>query len=152
MAATDVISTSLERNWGMVDRALEGLDDAILARQPNEESNSIAWLLWHMNRVVDRFINDRFQSKPQIWIEAGWHQRFSMDGDPETTGMGWTQAQIAQWKPPSKDVLVGYFEAVKTSAREYVNALTAEGLEASITVPPANEARPISDMLGAVWI
>ena len=26
MAATDVISTSLERNWGMVDRALEGLD------------------------------------------------------------------------------------------------------------------------------
>ena len=150
MAASDVISTSLERNWGMVDRALEGLDDAVLARQPNEESNSIAWLLWHMNRVVDRFINDRFQSKPQIWIEAGWHQKFSMDGDPETTGMGWTQEQIAQWNPPSKDVLVGYFEAVKTSAREYLSGLTDEGLAGSITVPPANEARPLSDMLGVL--
>ena len=150
MAATDVISTSLERNWGMVDRALEGLDDAILARQPNEESNSIAWLLWHMNRVVDRFVNDRFQSKPQLWIEAGWHQRFGMDGDPEVTGQGWTVAQIAQWDTPSKDVLVGYFEAVKTSAREYVSALTDEGLAASITVPPANEARLISDMLGVL--
>lgn len=150
MAATDVISTSLERNWGMVDRALEGLDDAILARQPNAESNSIAWLLWHMNRVVDRFVNDRFQSKPQIWIEAGWHQKFNMDADPEVSGMGWTLEQIAQWNPPSKDVLVGYFEAVKTSAREYLSALTDEGLAASVTVPPANEARPISDMLGVL--
>ena len=48
MAATDVIKTALERNWGMVDRALEGLDDATLARQPNANSNSVAWLLWHM--------------------------------------------------------------------------------------------------------
>jgi uncharacterized damage-inducible protein DinB len=150
MAATDVISTSLERNWGMVDRALEGLDDAILARQPNEDSNSMAWLLWHMNRVVDRFVNDRFQSKPQIWIEAGWHQRFGMDADAETTGMGWTKSQTAEWKPPTKEILVGYFEAVKTSAREYVSALTDEGLAASITVPPANEARAVSDMLGVL--
>lgn len=150
MAATDVISTSLERNWGMVDRALEGLDDAILARQPNEASNSIAWLLWHMNRVVDRFINDRFQSKPQIWIEAGWHEKFGMENDPEVNGMGWTQDQVAQWKPPSKDVLVGYFEAVKTCAREYLKGLDEEALSASINVPPANEPRAVSDMLGVL--
>ena len=150
MAVTDVISTSLERNWGMVDRALEGLDDAILARQPNDQSNSIAWLLWHMNRVVDRFVNDRFQSKPQIWIEAGWHQKFGMDDDPETTGMGWSEAQIAEWKPPGKDVLVGYFEAVKTSARAYLNGLDEEALAASINVPPANEPRLVSDMLGVL--
>ena len=49
MSATDVISTSLERNWGMVGRALEGLDDAVIARQPNDDSNSIAWLMFHMN-------------------------------------------------------------------------------------------------------
>ena len=150
MASTDVISTSLERNWGMVDRALEGLDDATLARQPNEDSNSIAWLLWHMNRVVDRMVNDRLQSKPQIWIEGGWHQRFGMDGDGETTGQGMTKSETAVWKPPTKDVLVGYFEAVKISAREYLSALDDEGLEGSITVPPANEARAISDMLGVL--
>lgn len=53
----------------MVDRALEGLDDAILAQQPNSDSNydsnSVAWLLWHMTRVVNTFINSRLQSKPQ---------------------------------------------------------------------------------------
>lgn len=150
MAATDVISTSLERNWGMVDRALEGLDDAIITRQPNEDSNSIAWLLWHMTRVVDRLVNDRLQSKPQIWIEAGWNQRFGMDGDAETTGQGMTKAETAEWKSPAKEVLVGYFEAVKTSAREYLSALNDDGLEGSIVVPPANEARLISDMLGVL--
>ncbi len=45
MAATDVIKTSLERNWGMVDRALEGPDDATLSSQPNDQSNSIALLV-----------------------------------------------------------------------------------------------------------
>ena len=57
----------------MVDRALEGLDDAILAQQPNANSNSVAWLLWHMTRVVDTFVNSRLQSKPQLWVQDGWH-------------------------------------------------------------------------------
>lgn len=150
MAASDVISTALERNWGMVDRALEGMDDAILTQQPNDDSNSIAWLLWHMNRVVDRLINDRLQSKPQAWTESGWHQRFGMDSDPEVTGMGWTKEQVAQWAPPSKEVLVGYFEAVKASARAYLKGLSEDALAASISVPPANEPRPVSDMLGVL--
>ena len=150
MAATDVIATSLERNWGMVERAIEGMDDAMLARQPNAQSNSIAWLLWHMNRVADRFINDRLQSKPQIWLEAGWNQKFGMDTDPEVTGMGWSEEQIAQWNPPSKDVLVGYFQAVKTAALGYIRAMSDQDLAATIKVPPDNEARAVSDMLGVL--
>ena len=150
MAATDVISTSLERNWGMVGRALEGLDDAIIARQPNEDSNSIAWLMFHMNRVVDLFINERLQSKSQVWIEAGWHQKFGMDGDPSVNGQGWTKEQLAEWNPPAKEVLVGYFEAVKECAREYLNALTDDDLAGSVMVQPANEARAVSDILGVL--
>ncbi len=88
MAATDVIKTSLERNWGMVDRALEGLNDATLAQQPNANSNSVAWLLWHMTRVVDTFVNSRLQSKPQLWVQDGWHQKFGMNDDPGQTGQG----------------------------------------------------------------
>ena len=50
MSATETGLTALERNWAMVDRALEDLDDGIIAARPNEDSNSIGWLLWHMNR------------------------------------------------------------------------------------------------------
>ena len=59
MAATDVISIALERNWSMVDKAIESLSDEALTRQPNDQSNSAAWLLWHMNRVVDNMIQTR---------------------------------------------------------------------------------------------
>ncbi len=41
----------------MVESALEGLDDNLLARQPNGQSNSAAWLPWHMTRVVDALCN-----------------------------------------------------------------------------------------------
>ena len=78
MAASDVISTALERNWGMVDNAINSLSDDDLTRQPNDQSNSAAWLLWHMNRVVDNMIQTRLQSKRQLWALDGWHQKFGM--------------------------------------------------------------------------
>ncbi len=148
MAATDVITTSLERNWGMVDRALEGLDDTTLAQQPNADSNSIAWLLWHMTRVVDTFANSRLQSKPQLWVQDGWHQKFGMSDDPGETGQGMSAERLAAWTAPSRDVLLGYYEAVKTGARDYLASLTDADLSASVVVPPANESRPVSDLLG----
>jgi len=52
MAAVEGILSALERNWEMVDGTLAGLDDAILARRPTDQCNSIAWLLWHMTRVL----------------------------------------------------------------------------------------------------
>ncbi|MCI0792866.1 MAG: DinB family protein [Chloroflexi bacterium] len=148
MSATDVIKTALERNWGMVDRALEGLDDATLARQPNSESNSIAWLLWHMTRVVDRFINTQLQTKTQLWIQDGWHQKFGMSDDDAENGRGWSQEQVAAWVAPPRDVLLGYYQATTASAREYLANLSDADLDSSVTPPPANEPRPVHEMLG----
>jgi hypothetical protein len=42
MATADVVKTALERNWSMVDTALEGLDEATMAQQPSRQCNSIA--------------------------------------------------------------------------------------------------------------
>ena len=148
MAATVVIKTALERNWGMVDRAREGLDDATLAQQPNANSNSVAWLLWHMTRVVDTFVNSRLQSKPQLWVQDGWHQKFGLNDDPGQTGQGMSSEDLAAWTTPSRDVLLGYYEAVKTSARDYLTSLKDADLSGSVVAPPGNESRPVSDLLG----
>ena len=64
MPAAESIITALNRNWAMVDAALEGLDDDTLARQPADQCNSIAWILWHMTRVVDSFIHTRLRGVP----------------------------------------------------------------------------------------
>ena len=48
MSATETAMSALGRNWSMVGRALEDVGDVILRSQPNNQSNSMGWLLWHM--------------------------------------------------------------------------------------------------------
>ena len=136
MSATDSVTYSLERNWEMVEAATNGLDDEALTRQPAEQSNSIAWIFAHINRVTDMFILRRFQSKPELWISDGWCEQFGMTHNPGGLGMGQTAEQIAAWTAPVWEVQLGYFEAVKKAAREYISSLTASDLEKRVTFPP----------------
>ena len=53
-----------------------------------------------------------------------------------------------EWTTPSRDVLLGYYEAVKTSARDYLTSLKDADLSGSVVAPPGNESRPVSDLLG----
>ena len=124
MPIMDGLSTALERNWDMVDRALDGMDEATMARRPNDHCNSIAWLLWHMNRVWDGLIHDWLTETTQIWVSQGWHQKYGMSDDPAKRGVGWTAEQVGAWQPPSREVQLGYYEAIKTDIREYLASMT----------------------------
>ena len=148
MAATDVISIALARNWSMVDNAIQSLSDDDLTQQPNDQSNSAAWLLWHMNRVVDNMIHTRLQSQRQLWVLDGWHQKFGMSDEESDFGMGWTAEQVAAWKAPSRDILLGYYEAMKASAKDYLASLSDAELDKSVMV--GNESRGVSDLLGVL--
>ena len=152
MAETESVLSALQRNWDMVVAALADLDEANLGARPNDQSNSVAWTLWHMTRVVDTFINVRFQGKPQLWVSARWFEKFGMSEDPDDRGVGWTAEQVAAWKPPSREVLVGYFDAVTTGAKSYIDGMTVADLERRIVAPPVAEPRSVATLLGQmVW-
>ena len=142
MSATETAMSALERNWGMVDKALEGVDDAMLGDRLNEESNSMGWLVFHMNRIVDRFVHTWCQDAPQLWAKDGWHQKFGLDDDDNNTGQGWTKEQVADWQLPPRDTLIGYYEAVKTAARDYLQSLSASDFERQLNLPP----RPVASI------
>ena len=148
MVPTDSVIAALGRNWDMVDSALKDMDAATLAQRPNDQSNSIAWILWHMNRVVDTFIHTRFQEKPQIWISEGWFQKYGMDRGENDRGVGWTAQQVAAWDAPSLEVQLGYYEAIKESARQYLDTVTQADLERQLVAPPVSEPRSIAILLG----
>ena len=150
MSATETAMSALERNWGMVDKALEGVDDAAIKTQPNDQSNCMGWLLWHMTRVVDRFIHTRFQDAPQLWVKDGWHEKFGLDADPNNTGMGWDAEKVAAWQIPAKSLLVDYYEAVKTVARDYITALSPSDLERQVPFPALPDTAPVSTVLGVL--
>ncbi len=129
MPATDIVMAALERNWGMVDQALEGMDEATMARRPNEHCNSVAWTLWHMNRVMDIFVHTRLHGRPQVWLEEEWNQGFGLSDDPDLRGVGWTAEEVGAWTPPGKEIQVGYYEAVKASCRTILACLSQSDLD-----------------------
>ena len=148
MNPAEGLITALERNWGMIDAAVDGLDDEMLARIPAVQCNSIAWIIWHLDRVMDTFIHPRLRGLPQLWIKEEWAQKFGMAADPDDRGVGWTAEQVAAWKPPAKDVLLGYYQAVRGSAREYLPSLTSADLEKQVVYPPSADPRSTAAALG----
>ena len=148
MAANEGLLIAHQRNWEMIDAALETLDDSLLARQPAENCNSVAWIMWHMSRVVDTFIHTRLQGLPQLWLQSGWAQKFGMDADPEDRGVGWTGEQVAAWKAPAKDVQLGYYQAVKEEAEKYISSLSDGDLQVVSVIPPTPEPRSVAAALG----
>ena len=149
MSATETAVTALERNWDMVDRSLDGLDDELLGARLNDESNSIGWLLWHKTRFVDCFVHAWCQDVPQIWIKDGWNKKFGLGDDDNETGQGWTKEQVAAWTLPPKELLVGYYEAVKSAALGYIGSLSESDMERELNVSSRPTAS-ISWWLGIV--
>ncbi len=152
VSPVDPVILAMERNWEMIDGALEGLDEETMARQPTSECNSVAWILWHLTRVTDMFIHSRLRDLTQVWVSEGWHQKFGMPPDEEDRGVGWTAAQVAQWQPPSKEVQLAYYQAVKNHARDFLANITPEELERTIVMNPVPEPRTVAVCMGQmVW-
>ena len=155
MPPTEAIVSALERNWEMVDAALEGLDETILSQRPHDQCNSIAWILWHMNRVLDTFIQTRLQDQPLLWISEAWYRKYGMEeyGVEDTRssrGVGWTAEQVVAWVAPSREVQLGYYAAVKGSASAHLPGLTQAELDKRLVFPPVDEPRSIAAVLGQI--
>ena len=81
MEAAGLVVDALDRVCAMVREALKDLTPEELLAPPKPH---IAWLAWHIARVQDvNFAG--LLDRPQLWIADGWHRRFNMPPDPETT-------------------------------------------------------------------
>jgi hypothetical protein len=61
--------------WKMEDAVCEGLTDDQLRRCPQENLNSIAWLLWHMARCEDVAVNTVLRGEQEVLDQGNWLPR-----------------------------------------------------------------------------
>jgi hypothetical protein len=47
-----------------------------------------------------------------------------MDPNPEDRVGGWTAQQVSTWKIPAREVQLGYYQAVKAAAQQYISSLS----------------------------
>ena len=152
MSGNRAIVSALERNWQMVTSAVSDVNEPLLSAQPNEESNSMSWLVWHMARVTDRLIHMRLQDAPQIWSTESWYGKFKMPDEPNDMGMGWSKEQVAAWQSPSKDVLMGYFDKANAAAASYISGLTDAELGREIPWNAPTETMSMEEALAIlIW-
>ena len=128
MDCKDLIVDGLNRVAEDFRRALEGLTAEQLGFRPAEHANSVAWLAWHLTRVMDDHVSE-LAGRPQAWISEGWHARFGKPGDMGDTGFGYGPAEVAALRPESVDVLLEYFAFVFERSTAYVQGVSCGDMD-----------------------
>jgi len=109
------------------ERTFAGLTDDQMRVRPREDLNSLAWLLWHIARVEDVFVNPVLAGRPQVHDDA-WMKRLGIARRDFGTGM--TSAEVSEL---SRRIDVGalreYRDAVGRRTREIVAAFGPQDWE-----------------------
>ena len=117
-----------EAPYRWIKDASENLNDEQLYHQPTADTNSIAWLIWHLSRWRDK-ISAAAAGESQVWVKGGWDKRFGMSSD--RTGLGDTTEQVASFRIGRAE-LFGYAESAHNALVEWVASLSIEQLEQEI--------------------
>ena len=136
MELKEFIRQTMEEVKARMESVVEGLTQEELVHRPGPEANSIGFILWHVARVEDRWIQDFAQKRPHIWESQGWNDRLGMP--LEGTGYGLTPEQAAELPVQRLVDLLDYFNNVRLSTLEYLDALAPKDLDAR----PSPDARP----------
>ena len=147
MPAADGLISALENNFTTIDLALRDLDDDQFHRIPADDCNSVAWILWHLSRVMDSFIHTRLRDLPQLWDAGDWARHYTLP-DGENRGLGWTHQMVCAWQPPARSVQMDYFEQVRAALRAYLPSLTEAQMQQTKVIPPVSEPRTVAAALG----
>ena len=129
-AARELLRDSFNRLIDHVDALTGDLTDEVSFFRPTTasggEANSICWLIWHSARVQDAQLA-QIAGVEQVWISAGWVDRFALDLPRDAHGYGHTAAEVGKVRAPAA-LLAGYYHAVHRLTLEYVASVTAEEL------------------------
>ncbi|MFJ5533019.1 DinB family protein [Streptomyces sp. NPDC093261] len=128
MHAKDILIDAYSRIQEEVHAAVDGLGPDELNARPTAETNSIAWLIWHLTRVQDDHVADAFDLD-QVWLSQDWEKRFGLDLPRRDTGYGHSPAKVAKVRVDSGDLLTGYYDAVHEQTLKALRQLAAKDLE-----------------------
>lgn len=122
MHLQDFVRASLERTRQRTLNAIQGISAQQARWRPYPGGNSIAFLLFHIFRVEDRYFHRWLSASGEVWEKEGWKGQIPLPPHPPgidpiwTTGNSWTSADIEAWQPPPIETLLRYGERVRQSA------------------------------------
>ena len=126
-----------EQHYNSMMRAVDGLSPAEMAWTPNDQCSSIAFLVWHYGRTLDRWLHSRLKDDAQLWESGDWAERLgrapAVDND---TGYGFTLEDLKSYQAPDTTVLLEYVATVRQESIEYFESLSEVDFDNIIVANP----------------
>jgi hypothetical protein len=127
MTSTDLLIDAFERIRDAVHPAVNGLSPDELAFRIDDQSNSIAWLVWHLTRIQDDHVAG-LDGSAQVWDSGGWADKFALPLDSTDTGYGHGPEDVAAVRAEAP-LLLGYFEDVHDKTVQFLATLSEGDLD-----------------------
>ena len=113
-----------------VERVLNGLSEDQMRVRPREDLNSIAWILWHVARAEDIFVNPVLTGRSQVF-DDGWMKKLNVSR--KDFGIGMKSAEVSELtKAVNVDALREYRDAVGRRTREVIGGFQAGDWEGQV--------------------
>jgi hypothetical protein len=125
----------------LADRTFGGLSDAQMRVRPREDLNSLAWLMFHIARAEDVFVNAFLAGRPHVFDDA-WSKRLGITR--RDFGFGMTSAEVGELTQQVDIAALREFrDAVGQRTREIVGGFKPQDWQG--TVEAQNVERAAAD-------
>jgi Protein of unknown function (DUF664) len=121
--SADILADGFERVRSSSRGAGRGLTRATLEAKVDPETNTIAWLLWHIGRGQDAQVS-ALMGEEQVWTADGWASRFALDLPDDSTGYAHTPEDVSRVSGADVELYFGYIDAVCDRSINYVGELS----------------------------
>ena len=108
-------------------QAIDDLTSEELRWQATPEANTIQWILWHMFRVEDTWIQFFIQNQTEIWEHQKWTDVFDLP--TRDNGFGHTPEQVSNFPNLELAELLAYGEEVRKRTIAYLSELESNQFE-----------------------
>jgi hypothetical protein len=121
--SADILIDGFERVRSTSRAAGRDLSRASLEAKVDPETNTIAWLLWHIGRGQDAQVSGLVDEE-QVWTAGGWSGRFGLDLPVESTGYAHTPDDVAKVSGVDIQLYLDYIDAVCDRSIGYLKGLS----------------------------
>jgi hypothetical protein len=145
--AQQLLIDAFDRIRDLVVNLTDGLTREIGGYRPDDRSNSISWLIWHLTRIQDDHLAHLARTD-QVWDR--WREDFKLPFDPRATGYGQSADEVGQVRVDG-ELLGGYHLDVHELTRSYLDGITVEELARVIDTrwdPPVTAAVRLVSVVG----
>lgn len=129
----DAIRSGLIEYLEGLKKALDGLTPDELRYQPALHANFIEWIVWHMARVEDRWVNLVLRQDDDLWVKNGWFERFGMTEDDY--GREDTPEMMRAMRRVDMTELMRYYREVREATLAHLDAMTADDMDRKFVHP-----------------